>query len=96
MSQSEWDLIFAPTIKFGSLHQHLWSLMLYSCGQVTRGFEIPDRWSPHLSPHALQPHWLTEFNRQIGGPGWELVQLLKTLLTETGKGLVDCLGINNR
>lgn len=26
---------------------------------------------------------------QIGGPGWELVQLLKTLLDETGKVLVD-------
>ena len=26
---------------------------------------------------------------QIGGPGWELVQLLKTLLTETGKDLVN-------
>jgi len=26
---------------------------------------------------------------QVGGPGWELVQLLKTLLDETGKVLVD-------
>ena len=26
---------------------------------------------------------------QIGGPGWELVQLLKTLLNETGKVLVN-------
>jgi hypothetical protein len=26
---------------------------------------------------------------QIGGPGWELVQLLKMLLDETGKALVD-------
>ncbi|KAF8274590.1 hypothetical protein EI94DRAFT_1713794 [Lactarius quietus] len=26
---------------------------------------------------------------QLGGPGWELVQLLRTLLTETGKVLVD-------
>ncbi|KAH8992769.1 hypothetical protein EDB86DRAFT_3175253 [Lactarius hatsudake] len=26
---------------------------------------------------------------EVGGPGWELVQLLRTLLTETGKILVD-------
>ena len=26
---------------------------------------------------------------QVGGPGWELVQLLKTLLDEAGKVLVD-------
>ena len=26
---------------------------------------------------------------QVGGPGWELVQLLKTLLDETGKVLVN-------
>lgn len=26
---------------------------------------------------------------QVGGPGWELVQLLRTLLTETGKILVN-------
>jgi hypothetical protein len=26
---------------------------------------------------------------EVGGPGWELVQLLKTLLDETGKVLVD-------
>jgi hypothetical protein len=44
-----------------------------------------------VSLHTERPHDTIQGLTvgQIGGPGWELVQILKTLLNETGKILVN-------
>lgn len=43
--------------------------------------------SLHTEQQHAHIHGLTI--GQVGGPGWELVQLLKTLLVETGEVLVN-------